>query len=227
LAQFLSAHADLSNHDSVVLIRQAILNSSVNDETGEFDAAVHELDSASTRLDQLVAAPPTIAVPLDTSGQAIRIVNPPEQLISDEPVTFVIGKPNVGWPASGMYKWTISSAATAIHQVSGVDLKRIRYRFEQAGTYHVAVDVDGKNAETRDVAILRAPSKTFIERFRLIRAAMIAVTFAIAAGTAYVTTQDAPSFGTFGDYLKLFTNALGIAGGTSSVATILSALRGK
>ncbi len=229
LAQFLASNPGLGDDNSVTLVRQMILDSAVEDKTGDFDASVQSLASANSRLDQLFSSPPTVSVPLSQSGQAIRILNPASCVVSGRKISFVIGQPNANWPASaGNYQWTLATAdGTNIASSEGVELKRLNHTFKVGGPYVVTVAVNGANSESRQFDVLTEPPASIIEQFNIVQWSVVAITFLIAAGTAYVSTQDASTFGTFGDYFNLIAKAFGVSGGAGGVATVLSAVRGK
>jgi hypothetical protein len=228
LALFLSSNPTLGNHDSVVFVRQMILDSVVEDRTGDFDASVQSLASANSRLDQLVANPPTVSVTVSQSGQAIRILNPPSCLVAGSKISFVIGEPNANWPTSGgTYAWSVVGAdGTVVASSEGVELKRFDCKFSTSGSYDITVAVNKANQESRNLAVLAEPSPGIMETFKIIQTSVVVITFLIAAGTAYATTQDAITFGTFGDYIKLIASAFGVSGGVGGVATVLTAVRG-
>ncbi|MGA9673290.1 MAG: hypothetical protein WBQ94_29130 [Terracidiphilus sp.] len=229
LAAFLASNPALGNHDSVVFVRQMILDSTVEDKTGDFDASVQSLSSATSRLDQLFASPPTASIPVAQSGQAIRILNPASCIVSGQKISFVIGQPNTNWPANGgTYEWTLAnSRGSTIASRKGVELKRFDHSFDSAGPFVVTVTVDGANPESRDFDVLAELPASIIEQFKIVQMSMVVITFLVAAGTAYVSTQDASTFGTFGDYFKLIANSFGVSGGAGGVATVLSAVRGR
>ena len=106
-------------------------------------------------------------------------------------------------------------------------LRRFDFVFPHLASYQVAVSVDGANTETRDLTILQKPAPTFVERFRLVQITMFIVTLLLAFGTAYAMTESMVTFGTVGDYVKVVGSAFGISGGASSVATVLSSVRGR
>ena len=91
----------------------------------------------------------------------------------------------------------------------------------------VTVQVNGANPQARGFVVLTAPPASVIEQFNIVQWSVVAITFLLAAGTAYISTQDATTFGTFGDYFKLIANAFGVSGGAGGVATVLSAVKGK
>jgi hypothetical protein len=231
LAQFLAANPNLGNHDSVVFVRQMILNSTFEDRTGDVDASSQTLASASTRLDQLVQSPPAASTLVAQSGQAIRILNPASCLITERKISFVIGEPNPAWPVgNGLYEWTVTGGAAGAHRIDGrkgVEVKRFECIFETSGSYDVTVTVNGANPESRSIDILSAPPPGFIAKYRLAETATVLITFLIAAGTAYALIQNAPTFGSVGDYIKLLAGAFGVSGGAGGAGTILSAVRGK
>ncbi len=229
LAQFLASNPALGNDDSVVFVRQMILDSTVEDKAGDFDASVQSLASASSRIDQLLASPPTASVPVSQSGQTIRILNPPSCIVSGSKVSFVIGEPNPNWPANqGMYQWTLARAAGAtIASSKGIELKRFDHKFSTSGPFVVTVSVNGINPESRGFNVLTEPPASFIEEFKIVQGSVVVITFLLAAGTAYLSTQDASTFGTFGDYFKLIASAFGVSGSAGGVATVLSAVRGR
>jgi len=229
LAQFLASNPGLGDDSSVTLVRQMILDSTVEDKIGDFDASAQSLASASSRLDQLFAAPPTDSVPIAESGQAIRILNPASCVVSGRKVSFVIGQPNTNWPANqGVYTWTLETPGGATFASgSGVDLKRFDHTFDSGGPFVVKVDVDGANQESRDFDVLTEPPASVIEQFKIVQSSVVLITFLLAACTAYVSTQDATTFGTFGDYFKLIANAFGVSGGAGGVATVLTAVKGR
>ncbi len=228
LAEFLAAHPALATHDSVVFVRQLILDSAVADRTGDFDVSAQSLASASSRLDQLTVSPPAAPIAIASSGQAIRIVNPPLRLLTGERIAFVIGAPNSKWPAEGMYQWTVAQkGGTPLPPIQGVSLKRFDYTFRSSGEFTVQVTVDGANQETRDLTILPRPAKGMIAKFKVVEIAVVVMTFLIAAGTAFATTQDAATFGTVGDYIKLLAASFGLSGGAGGAATVFTAIRGR
>jgi hypothetical protein len=229
LAQFLASNPGFGDDNSVTLIRQMILDSAVEDKTGDFDDSAQSLASANTRLDQLTTTSPTVSVPLSQSGQAIRILNPASCVVSGRKISFVIGTPNAQWPAnSGTYRWTLAAAdGTIIAGIAGVELKRFDYTFKTGGPYVITVGVNGANPESRSFNVLSEPPQSIIEEFKIVQWSVVAITFLIAAGTAYASTQDASTFGTFGDYLNLIAKAFGVSGGAGGVATVLSAVKGK
>jgi hypothetical protein len=228
LAQFLAANPTLANHDSVGFVRQLILDSNVDDREGEFDLSAQSLASASSRLDMLVAAPPAAPAAVAASSQAIRVVNSPQRLLTGEKIIFLIGKPNTNWPAvGGLYRWTVASSGKPIASEQGVDVQRFAHIFESIGAFQVQVNVDGANPETRDLTILQRPSPGMVEKFRIAAVAVVLMTLLIAAGTAFMATQDALTFGTIGDYLKLLATAFGVSGSAGGAATIFTAIRGR
>jgi hypothetical protein len=229
LAQFLASNPGLGDDSSVTLVRQMILDSTVEDKMGDFDASAQSLASASGRLDQLFAAPPAASVPISQSGLAIRILNPASCVVSGRKVSFIIGQPNTNWPTNqGVYTWTLETpGGVTIASSSGVDLKRFDHTFDSGGPFVVKVDVDGANQESRDFDVLTEPPASVIEQFKIVQSSVVLITFLLAAGTAYVSTQDATTFGTFGDYFKLIANAFGVSGGAGGVATVLTAVKGR
>jgi PKD domain len=230
LAQFLASNPALANHDSVVFIRQMIVDSGNEDKAGDFDSSAQNLASASSRMDQLVATPPAVPTPVSQSGQAIRILNPPNWIVSGRRVSFTIGQPDPNWPkAGGTYVWSVadSDGNTETQSSPAVDQRSFSHNFSKSGPFTVTVTVNGANPESRAFNVLSEPPPGAIKSFKIAQYAIYAFTFLLAAGTAYVSTQDLLTFGTFGDYLRLFMNVFGVSGSAGGVATVLTAIRGR
>jgi hypothetical protein len=227
LAQFLAANPAFGNDSSVTFVRQLIVDSIVENKTGEFDASKQSLDSAGSRIEQLFTSAATGPTPLSQSGQAIRILNPASCVVAGRKISFVIGKPNPNWPANGgAYLWILTTPdGTEVERREGVELKRFDHTFEESGPFTVTVSVNGANPESRQFTVLTEPPASVIERFMIVQWSVILITFLLAAGTAYVSTQNAPTFGTFADYFGLIAKAFGVSGTAGGVATVLSAVK--
>lgn len=227
LAQFLAANPAFGNDSSVTFVRQLIVDSIVENKTGEFDASKQSLDSAGSRIEQLFTSAATGPTPLSQSGQAIRILNPASCVVAGRKISFVIGKPNPNWPANGgAYLWILTTPdGTEVERREGVELKRFDHTFEESGPFTVTVSVNGASPESRQFTVLTEPPASVIERFMIVQWSVILITFLLAAGTAYVSTQNAPTFGTFADYFGLIAKAFGVSGTAGGVATVLSAVK--
>jgi hypothetical protein len=227
LAQFLAANPAFANDSSVTFIRQLIVDSTVEDNTGQFDASQQSLQSASSRIEQLFTSATTGPTPLNLSGQAIRILNPASCILTGRKISFVIGQPDSNWPANGgKYLWILTKPdGTEVEKRDGVELKRFDHTFNEGGPFAITVSVGGANPQSRQFTVLTAPPASVIERLKIVQASMLLITFLLATGTAYVSTQNAATFGTFADYFGLIAKAFGISGTAGSVATILSAVK--
>src|SRR5262249_16874172 len=155
-------HPLLANHDSVVFVRRLLLDSDLQDKAGEFDSAELAINSASTRIDALVASPPDApAVLISQGAQGIRIFEHHSDQVARRSLSLIIANPDVAWTPTDTFTWTITPPGTII--ASSVNLRAVRYRFDKAGPYTVNVMAHNVSQQ-RQIQIAPAPRKSTRQR---------------------------------------------------------------
>jgi hypothetical protein len=228
LGMFLAGHRGLSNHQSVELVRQALSNSKLQDVAGSSDLAERSLASAETRLDQLTANPPS-PTEETASSEVIRVLEPQSQRVTGRELSLQILSLPEGWKESDTFAWSLTdpgNKSTAV--ASGPGLTRISHVFETEGEYTVQVTTNNR-AQQRKIVIDRPKALSRSQRLgRLLGFLNVVPTVVgaiLAAAAAYLTTANAASWGTAGDYLTLFLTAFGLSAGTQALGPILTSIR--
>ncbi|HEY4364562.1 MAG TPA: hypothetical protein VGN17_26600 [Bryobacteraceae bacterium] len=226
LSRFLTARPDLANHDSVALAQQLLTDSVSLDRAGEFDLAEQNLQSAASRINDLITNPPSASTPLATGTEDIRIVQNAPQQQAGKVLTMIAAKPaDLKLPAT--IRWdVIDPSGKTVRTEMGPNRLSLRYRFEKAGTYTVRVTVPGVAPFTRTVTISDPPKKDSLAGLKDLDLLTQGVAFLLACATAYATTNSADAWGTMTDYVTLIGTAFGVGAGAQGIRLVIQAVRG-
>jgi hypothetical protein len=228
LARFLAANPGFRDHDSVVFIRQLLVDSEQQDRETAFDTAAQLLASADSRMTQLETMPPSVPTPVEAAAApAIRVLDPPERLIAGRTLSFRIGNRPPEWQDSAVFTWHIGRDEKDPKLVaSGKEKITLRHFFPPAPdteTWNVSVTA---NDVTKARTIVLAPENRQLgARVKALNLTPQFLSVLLGAIAAYLATNTVESWGTTADYVNLFVAAFGASAGTQSFAVLVQALR--
>jgi hypothetical protein len=228
LARFLATNPAFTDHDSVVFIRQLLLDSEQQDRREDFDVAADTLTSADSRMSQLETTPPAAPSVVNApSAPEIRVLNAPDRIISGRTLSFQIGSRPVEWIPGSVFHWEIGqSAGNMVDAGTGSEKTSLAHFFvSNKLAANWTIEVTANDVSKSRIIALAADDRGVIKRLRSLNLLPHLLAMVLAVLAAYLATNSAESWGASSDYINLFLASFGVSSGAQSFAVLLQAVR--
>jgi hypothetical protein len=248
LVNLLLTRPDLVEDNPAVAGINTLLNAAVQaNRLGEVDAAVNNIKSAQTKLDELQKTPITTQQAAASPPRILMLQN--GHAYVGRRLNFVIVNPDPAWKNTAMYEWKMSGVtakATTIKKrkwfglkrtetpitearkrlFEAQDLKDIATEFDAPDQYCLKVYIDQKDGPSLTFRVETDKTEWSQWKIANIDNAILLLAVIFAAILSYLAIDNLETFGTVSDYALAFLGGFGLHATTSGFSAVFSRFGG-